>query len=126
MNKATYDEPLVITYQFLGVALDGGAVTIGRFGGPRENMRGRLVGVSLHIVAATTVAAATLTIGTGGDADRYLAGSIPVTAINLVQNNFTYLTSDTIFIDSDVQTIVASDGGATAGDADFYVTVGWY
>lgn len=126
MNNWTYDNPLVTTHRFADIAVDGGAVEIANVLCSRAGMRGRLIGVTVFYLTATTVATATLTIGTAADADRYLAGSVPVAVIDSVINSFTLLTSDSIFIDGDVRTIIASDGGATAGDLDIEVIIGWY
>jgi len=125
MNNWNYDSPLLTTFRFPGAVVNGGASAIGSVLCPISGMRGRLLGVATYNVVALDVSA-TLIIGTSGDVDAYLAGTIPISAIDAVKNDFTAIASDTVFIDGDVRTLVASDGASAAGVVDVVFTIGWF
>lgn len=128
MSAQSYDNALRVTYQFLATAIDTGGPILGRFQGPR-GLKGRVVSIHYHLTAATTVAATEITCDTaaGLTAGTLPLCTIPVKAINLGGAD----TADDDLpskadLPADTIIEVTTDQGATAGDADLYVTVDWF
>ena len=128
IDKATYDDPLVITYAIAMTALQTAAEK-GRFRGP-PGMKGRLISLSGTITTTVTTGTAPVVVGSGSDADAYLTTGVPVGVAPLgFQATRAQLRAggavDEIPADTDV--IVAVSGAvAGAGAATAYITVAWY
>lgn len=128
-----YDNADRRVYHFLSVAIDTGTI-LGTFQGP-PGKRGRVRAIDFTIAIDTTVAVTDLTVGVNGAvapatvqvpigvagvigqmtaAQLAAAGAAEVVGVNDV-----ILTADTVIE-------LTTDQGATAGDADVFVTVDWY
>ena len=119
-----YDNGDVLMYQFPAAAVDTAAV-IGRILGP-AGKQGRLMGIASAVTADVTVAAAGIRVGSTSDPDAYGTHSIPVSSADAVVTTYTDLTSDSNLIPADSLVEIDSDGAATAGDADLFVTIKWF
>ncbi len=120
-----YDNADLVTYQLSAASLTSAAV-IGRFTGP-AGKQGRVAAVTGILTTGVTVAASTLTIGpTGGTATANLDSSVAIAAINTGFSVTNAQIKVGAVIAKDVVSEVATDGGATAGAADIYVTIAWF
>ena len=124
----SYDNALTITYKFPAAAVDTAAV-MGRLRGP-DGLKGRIRSMDYVMVAATTVAVSNLIVGIAADTDKFASSVVPITAINGGASDVTLAadaaTGEKAIIDADADVIITSDGGATAGDCDIYITIDWF
>jgi hypothetical protein len=120
----TYDNPLRISYSFLGAAIDTD-LQFGTFIGP-AGKTGRIAAVVLGIIAATTGADGDLEIGLAANGTEFLAGAIP----NIATDGGWSASEAEIALGADIPAdtavFVGSGGANTAGDADITVVVDWY
>ena len=120
-------------YHFLSVAIDTGTI-LGNFQGP-PGKSGRVRAIDFAVTVDTTVAVTNLTVGVNG-ATAPATVQVPIAsagaigqmtaaqvkaagAAEVVGTNDVILTADT-------NIELTTDQGATAGDADVYVTVDWF
>ena len=89
-------------------------------------MQGRVDSMIAVNTSAVTGAASEIRVGDAADADKFATMSVPISADNEVQNEFVGLTTDDNLIPADTRVIIATDGAATAGDANLFVTIGWF
>ncbi len=119
-----YDNALRETYRFPAAAFDTAAV-FGRFQGPVGKI-GRIEAAQFVITADTTVAVSLITVDTNAGLTTPLSVSVPIDVAGVGGVAADALIAGADELPADTQIEVASDGGATAGDGDFIVTVGWY
>jgi len=133
MSGQFYDNADRRVYHFLGVAIDTGTI-LGTFQGP-PGKSGRVRAIDFAITVDTTVAVTVLTvgvnaavapatvtvpIGAAGVIGQMTAAQIDAAgAAEVVGTNDVILTADTVIE-------LTTNQGATAGDADVYVTVDWF
>lgn len=125
MRQTTYDLPLSITYTIAAAAIDTASADLLSVAGP-AGMSGRVDSIVAVNTAAVTGAASLIRVGDDSDNDKFATLSVPVSADNAVTNNFTGLTTDDNLIPADSRVIISTDGGATAGDANLFVTISWF
>jgi hypothetical protein len=119
----TYDQPLVLTYQLDGVALDADA-ELATFVGP-AGKQGRVVSISALVTAAVTGSTSTVSVNTLDD--EVVAGSltVPVGAADTFANDATLGGDDTLIPADTAFTVDVSDS-ATAGDGNVVVAIAWF
>ena len=126
-----YDNALQTQHDAAAATIDtaGTMVTIG---GPALKY-GRVLDITVDITVDLTADVTLIDIGeSGGDVDAQLADwTLPITpgiGARLAPTRDTSVVSleEGVDIDPDVDTLVISDGGATAGDGDFRVLVAWW
>ncbi len=122
---ATYDQPLVMTYQVDAAAVDTLSANLLSIAGP-EGMQGRLESIVAVNTTEVTVAASAVEIGDGSTTDLFGSLSIPASAVNAVANTAVISTVDAALIPADSRVVISTDGGATAGDANLFVTIAWF
>ena len=121
----TYDQPLRMTYTILAAAIDTLSANLQSVAGPK-GLQGRLESIVAVNTAGVTVAASAIEIGDGTTTDLYGSLSVPVSAVNLVANTTVVSTIDGALIPADSRVVISTDGGATAGDANLFVTIAWF
>lgn len=132
MGGQFYDNALQTQHDAAAASLSA-AATFLTFGGPAARY-GRVLDVTIDITTAVTVADSSLDMGeSGGDVDAQLAAWIIAFTGSAIGDRLKPSRSDTtvsleegIDINPDVDTIFASDGGATAGAGDVRVLVAWW
>lgn len=127
-----YDNALQTQHDAAAAVIDtlGTLVTIG---GPATRY-GRVLDVTIDITVALTVADSQIDIGeSGGDVDAQLAawilaftGSTIGDRLKPSRDDTTVSLDEGIDINPDVDTILTTDGGSTAGDGDIRVLVAWW
>jgi hypothetical protein len=117
-----YDNPDVGVYRFPAATLSTGAV-IGRIIGP-AGKRGRLIDVGVIVTTGVTVAANTLSVGDGTDADAYGVHTTPVAAAASGHNGIVRGVDEVI--DANSVVVLTTGGECTAGAGDVLVTIGWF
>ena len=128
MSAQFYDNAIRETYRFPAAAVDTAGV-FGRFIGP-SGKTGRVVNISHIVINDITVAAAVVDVDTNAGLTTPAQHTIPVSSANAgasaTPGNVTNGLAAASELPADTVVEVASDGGATAGDADVIVTVDWY
>jgi len=127
-----YDNALQTQHDAAAAAL-ATAATFLTIGGPAL-LRGRILDVTIDVTTAITVADSSIDIGeSGGDVDAQLAAWILAFTGSGIGDRLAPTRDDTtvaldqgVDIEPDVDTICASDGGATAGVGDVRVLVAWW
>lgn len=102
-------------------------------GGPAQR-DGRILDVTIDITTALTVADSSIDIGeSGGDVDAQLAAWVLTQVGSGIGDRLAPSRDDTtvaldqgVDINQDVDTILASDGGSTAGAGDIRMLVAWW
>ncbi len=124
MRTRNSNNPVEVTYHVSSGAVDGGATTFTRIQGP-PGSRGRIEAVSVRNVAAITVAAANLLVGVSGDTDKYMDLEIPISAIEAVKAADASELEAANRLEADTEIFIGTDGAATAGDVEVFLTVAW-
>ncbi len=127
-----YDNALQTQHDAAAADLSS-AGTILTFGGPAGRY-GRILDVTLDVTTALTVADTLIDIGeSGGDVDAQLedwllefTGSAIGDRLAPNRDNTVVALDEGVDINPDVDTIVQTDGGSTAGAADVRVLVAWW
>jgi uncharacterized protein YaiE (UPF0345 family) len=119
----TYDEPLVLTYQIDGAALDA-AAELATFIGPKGK-QGRVVSIGVLVTVEVTGSTSTVTVNTLDD--EVVAGSlvVPVGAADTFANDAT-LGGDATLIPADTAFTIDVEDQATAGDGNIVVAIAWF
>lgn len=121
----TYDQPLRMTYQIAAAAIDTLSANLLSIAGPK-GLQGRLEAVVAVNTTAVTAAASAVEIGDGTTTDLYGSLSVPISSANVVANTAVVSTLDETLIPADSRVVISTDGGATAGDANLFVTIAWF
>lgn len=132
MGGQFYDNALQTQHDAAAASISGGG-TLLTLGGPAARY-GRVLDVTIDVTTALTVADSEIDIGeSGGDVDAQLAAWILAFTGSGIGDRLAPSRDDTtvsldegIDIDPDVDTILASDGGSTAGAGDIRVLVAWW
>ena len=132
MGGQFYDNALQTQHDAAAADIAGGG-TLLTFGGPAGRY-GRILDVTIDITTALTVADSVIDIGeSGGDVDAQLAdwtlaftGSAIGDRLAPTRDDTTVSLDEGVDINPDVDTILASDGGSTAGAGDVRVLVAWW
>ena len=113
---ATYDEPLLMTYQIAAAPVDALSANLLSVAGP-EGMQGRLESIVAVNTTEVTTTPSAIEIGDGTTTDLFGSLSIPASAINAVTNETVVSTIDEALIPANSRVVISTDGGAAAGDA---------
>ena len=132
MGGQFYDNALQTQHDAAAAALDTTATFL-TFGGPGGKV-GRLLDVTIDVTVALTIADTLIDIGeSGGDVDAQMAdwtlaftGSAIGDRLVPTRANTVVSLEEGIDIVADTDTIVQSNGGATAGDGDIRVLAAWW
>lgn len=127
-----YDNALQTQHDAAAADIAAGG-TLLTMGGPATRY-GRILDVTFDITTAVTVADSSVDVGeSGGDVDAQLAAWIIAFTGSAIGDRLAPTRDDTtvsleegIDINPDVDTILASDGGSTAGVGDLRVLVAWW
>ncbi len=125
----SYSNGIQMTYTVSASAILSAAGQAGNFAGP-AGMTGRLVAIAAVVTTGVTVAAGSVTLRDKAATQTYGSLSVPVLAADAVANGLVIDDSsdtptDTAFIPADTALELDGDGAATAGAADFHVTIEW-
>ena len=127
-----YDNALQTQHDAAAATIDTSS-TLLTFGGPAGKV-GRILDITIDITVALTVADTLIDVGeSGGDVDAQLSdwilaftGSGIGDRLAPTNANSTVSLSEGIDIVADTDTIVQTNGGATAGDGDIRVLAAWW
>ena len=119
-----YDEPLHITYQLTAASVTSNASLL-KVSGPK-GLVGRVASISTVVTTGVTVAASLVEVGTVADEDAYATASIPISSADAVANTVVDNVTDGNEIPADSVVRIGTDGGATAGAANIFVTIAWF
>lgn len=122
---ADYANPIYTTHSLAAVSFTGAAGAKMNVSGPAGKV-GRIVGLSVNLTTATTVAASGLKVGTIADDDAYATLAVPIAAINTVLTGMVDLQSDTNLIPADSGVVVTGNGGSTAGAGTVTLIIAWF
>lgn len=132
MGGQFYDNALQTQHDVAAATIDS-AGTLLTAGGPALR-RGRILDVTIDVTEALTVADSSIDIGeSGGDVDAQLAawvlaftGSGIGDRLAPTRDDTTVSLEEGVDIEPDVDTILATDGGSTAGGGDIRMLVAWW
>lgn len=127
-----YDNALQTQHDAAGATIDT-AGTLVTIGGPATRY-GRILDVTIDITVALTVDDSLIDIGeSGGDVDAQLADWLLAFTGSAIGDRLAPTRDDTVVsleegidINPDVDTLLITDGGSTAGDGDIRVLVAWW
>jgi len=119
-----YENATFITYQIPAGVLTS-AATLGTLIGP-AGKQGRLEGIETTVTTETTGAAASVDVGITGTLAKYGTASVPVSVVDSLTNVTTINDTDVNPLPADTEFLVSTDGGATLGAADLFVTIAWF
>lgn len=121
-------------YHFLGQAIDTGGPILGNFQGP-PGKQGRVRAIDFAITVDTTVAVTLLTVGVNG-AVAPATVTVPIgvagvigqmTAAQIAAAGAAEVVgTNDVILTADTNIELTTNQGATAGDADIYITVDWF
>lgn len=127
-----YDNALQTQHDVTGAAIDT-AGTLLTATGPAGRY-GRILDVTIDITTALTVADSVIDIGeSGGDVDAQLEDWTLAFTGSAIGDRLAPSRDDTVValdqgvdINPDVDTILQTDGGSTAGDGDIRMLIAWW
>lgn len=119
----SYDNPIVMTYEFLASAAISSEADIGKISGP-AGKTGRVLDVTTVVTTGVTDAAGVISLGDGTDEDAYGTLSVPVSSAGAVKNGLVAGVDETIPADAAVT--VHGGGEATAGAVNVFVVIAWF
>ncbi len=128
-----YDNALQTQHDAAAAAIDTGPGTLLTFGGPAGKV-GRVLDISIDITVALTVTDTLMDIGeSGGDVDAQLSdwtlaftGSGVGDRLAPSRDDSVVALDQGVDIAADTDTIVQTNGAATAGDGDIRVLAAWW
>lgn len=121
----TYDQPLRMTYQIDAAAVDTLSANLLSVAGP-EGLQGRLESIVAVNTTGVTGAASAVEIGDGTTTDLFGSLEVPISSADAVANTTVVSTLDETLIPADSRVVISTDGAATAGDANIFVTIAWF